>query len=208
MSAGRCFLKAVRSKVKVLNKKELRRLILSRRESLSTAEVEEKSRAITFRLLAMPVFQQAKTVMAYIQFRREVQTTAIIAAALQAGKRVAVPVTDTVGKRLIPSLLCDPERDLAPGAYGILEPKPEAIRPLVAGEIDLVLVPGVVFDLHCNRIGYGGGYYDRFLPSTGKNCCWLALAFELQLVERIPVEEFDLPVHMVVTEERVLVREG
>jgi 5-formyltetrahydrofolate cyclo-ligase len=121
------------------------------------------------------------------------------------GKRVCIPKALPKSRELIPSLLLDWGEDLDPGAYEIPEPRSGALRPIEASEIDLLIVPGVAFDLKGNRLGYGGGYYDRFFPLLRPQTPLVALAFELQIVSWVPVEEWDQQVHCIVTEERVIV---
>ncbi|MDK2887822.1 MAG: 5-formyltetrahydrofolate cyclo-ligase [Thermoanaerobacter sp.] len=187
-----------------MNKSELRKDVLKARGSLSPEEIAEKSGRILRRVLSLEEFQRARTLMAYVDFRNEVQTGALIMESMARGKRVAVPLTDVASKRLVPSLLLDFPGDLAPGTWGILEPRPECLRPLEPEELDLVIVPGVAFDLQGNRLGYGGGFYDRFLPRTRPDTLWLALAFEVQIRPHILTGPYDCPVHILVTEERVV----
>ncbi|WP_245574381.1 5-formyltetrahydrofolate cyclo-ligase [Desulfovirgula thermocuniculi] len=187
-----------------MSKSELRREVLKARSRLSPLEVAQKSELITRRVLSLGEFRRARTIMAYVDFRNEVKTGELIRASMAMGKRVAVPLTDLQHKRLIPSLLQDFPGDLAPGAWGILEPRPGSLRPLEPEELDLVIVPGVAFDEKGNRLGYGGGFYDRFLPQTRPGTVWLALAFELQICPEISPGPHDCPVHLIVTEERVI----
>ncbi|MBC7107014.1 MAG: 5-formyltetrahydrofolate cyclo-ligase, partial [Firmicutes bacterium] len=159
----------------------MRKRILAARGALPPGEVAERSARIVARLMDLPEYRAARTVMAYLDFRSEVQTGALVRAALAQGKRVAVPVTQVAARRLIPSLLARYPEEVAPGTWGIPEPRPECVRPIPPDEIDLVVVPGVAFDPAGNRLGYGGGFYDRFLPLTGPDCFWVSPAFELQL---------------------------
>lgn len=185
-------------------KRELRKNILKERMSLTPEEVKSKSNIIAKHLFDMPEFKSSNTIMLYIGFRNEVSTEDIIHKALEAGKRVLIPITDLVNTRLIPSELINYPGDLTTGTYGILEPKAQCVRPVNSQEIDLVLVPGVAFDLTGNRLGYGGGFYDRFLPTTKTDAVFVALAFELQIKEEVYPEPHDYPVPYVITEERVI----
>ncbi len=187
-----------------MQKKELRKSMLANRMGQSDAEVAEKSRNIAERLRALPEFEQAGVVMFYLDFRKEVQTGALIADCLAKGKRVVIPITDQANTALIPSELKDFPGDLTSGTWGILEPKPDRVRPVDPQEIDLVVVPGVSFDPNGNRLGYGGGFYDRFLLRTKPDATFVALAFELQIMDDVYPEEHDHPVHYVITEDRVL----
>jgi len=190
-----------------LNRSEVRQAVLKSRMSLSPDQVHEKSRVITGRILSMEAYLRSRSLMVYVDFRNEVQTGDLIAHALAAGKRVSVPITDVKGKRLTPSRLLDYPGDLTPGAWGILEPGPGCVRPVDPAELDLVVVPGVAFDTGGNRLGYGGGFYDRFLPRTGSGAVYIAPAFELQVVEHVFPGDHDIPIHFIVTEERIITGE-
>jgi len=184
-------------------KRAVRKEILKKRMSLSSEEVAAKSKAIAEKVMALPVFAEAKTIMAYVPFRNEVDTSPIIAQAMSMGKRVVIPISDTSNMRLIPSELRDYPGDLTEGTYGILEPKPDCVRPRDANEIDLVLVPGVAYDFCGNRLGYGAGFYDRFLDSLPRAKS-VALAFNLQVLDNAYPEPHDHPVQFVITEEQVI----
>jgi len=185
-------------------KKQLRKEIILNRMAQPDDVVAEKSARITENVKSLPKFQQAGLVMFYLDFRKEVATGELIKYCLANGKRVIVPITDTRNTRLIPSELNDYPGDLAEGTWGILEPKPDRVRPVEPVEIDFVIVPGVAFDIKGNRLGYGGGFYDRFLRQTRPDTVFAALAFELQIRENVYPEEHDYPVHYVITEERVI----
>lgn len=141
-------------------------------------------------------------VFAYFSVRSEVQTFDIIRQALRAGKRVALPVSISRGRRLIFREVTDFKADLKPGLLGIPEPKPS--RPRVAPrEADLIIVPGVAFDRRGYRLGTGGGFYDRFLRRVTRPAR-VGLAFEAQLVDKVPHAEHDERVDYIVTERRVI----
>lgn len=187
-----------------MSKNELRNSVIAARNKLTAEEIKDKSAAVTKRFLELAEYRRAGTVMAYVDFRNEVQTGSIINDALRRGKRVVVPITDVANKKLTPSQILDFPGDLEPGAWDILEPRPGCVRPVPADEIDLVIVPGVAFDTAGNRLGYGGGFYDRFLLTTKPGCVFAALAFEMQIRPNVYPGEYDLPIHMLVTEERVM----
>lgn len=187
-----------------LSKGELRRNVLKQRAAMSRSLVEEKSAAIIKRIVIREEYLKARSVMAYVDFRNEVRTGALIGRCLGDGKRVSVPITDIANKLLTPSEILRYPEDLAPGAWGILEPAPGFVRPVDPLEIDLVIIPGVAFDLNGDRLGYGGGFYDRFLPRTRPDTVFIAPAFELQIKENVYPGPHDCPVHILVTEERVM----
>ncbi|CCO08075.1 5-formyltetrahydrofolate cyclo-ligase [Desulforamulus hydrothermalis] len=190
-----------------MDKNTLRKQMLAARSSLTEQARQDKSRRITEQLLALPCYQTARTVMAYLDYRSEVATELLITHALQAGKRLAVPVVNRQDKTMLPSLLENFPQDLVPGPYGIRQPAPGSIRPVPVQELDLVLVPGVAFDARGNRLGYGGGYYDRFLPRLRPDARAVGLAYQLQLSGCLSscLGPHDQPVHMVITEKGVLV---
>lgn len=187
-----------------MEKKELRKQILAARMAQSDTEVAEKSRRIAEKLKGLPEFKEAGVIMFYLDFRKEVQTGEVIAECLARGKRVVIPITDTVNTALIPSELMEFPGDLTSGTWGILEPKADRVRPADPQEIDLVVVPGVSFDPNGNRLGYGGGFYDRFLLRTKPGTTFVALAFELQIKNDVHPEPHDHPVHYVITEDRLI----
>ncbi len=185
-------------------KRELRKQILAERMALSNEEATAKSQKIAKKLEELPEFGKAGLIMFYLDFRNEVQTTELLKRALAEGKRVVIPITVRETSTLIPSEIINFPDDLTSGTWGILEPKKECVRPIDPSEIDMVIVPGVSFDPKGNRMGYGGGFYDRFLLRTKPGATFVALAFELQIRENVHPEEHDHPVHYVITEERAI----
>ncbi|ABB13654.1 5-formyltetrahydrofolate cyclo-ligase [Carboxydothermus hydrogenoformans] len=185
------------------DKKVLRKEILNKRAAQTPAEIAAKSSRILTLLKAFAPYQQARTVMVYLDFRGEVKTREIIRDLWAYGKKVVIPVTVLSEKKLLPVYLRD-FGDLVEGTYGILEPKEEARTIAEPEVIDLVLVPGVAFDLKGNRLGYGAGFYDRFLPNLQPAVKKVALAFELQIVPKIPTGPHDIPMDYIITEERII----
>lgn len=172
--------------------------------AMTQIEVAEKSSRILERLLKLEEYRQADTIMVYLSVRNEVSTVELIKRAMSQGKRVAAPVTDIINRRLTPSVLSDYPGDLHPGPWNIPEPKPGCLRPVGTEELDLVIVPGVAFDEKGNRLGYGGGFYDRFLKGAGPGAVCVALAFEQQVRRDVYPEPHDFPVSLIVTEERLI----
>lgn len=186
-----------------MDKTRLRERIIVQRLSLDAQEVERKSRAIVGRLMGLAVFRRATTIFCYVAFRNEVETRGFIQESLAAGKRVAVPLVDRANRRLLPIEIVGLD-DLAPGTWGIPEPKPGTGRAVDPRSIDLAVVPGVAFDRWGNRVGYGGGFYDRFLPGLRPGSWAVGLAYRFQIVEDLAPDPTDVPVHCVVTEEEVI----
>ncbi|MGM0396658.1 MAG: 5-formyltetrahydrofolate cyclo-ligase [Bacillota bacterium] len=185
-----------------MDKKTIREAILKERSKLSESVHQSYSRKIIDLLKATKYYKDAKVIMCFVSFLDELDTHTFIKEALSEGKRVVVPIAVHKTKELIPSELKD-FKELEPGYYDILTPKKEFIRPVAQSEIDLVVVPGVAFDSYGYRIGYGGGYYDRFLSSIVRTVPKIAVGFALQLVSSIPRESFDIPVDMIITEKGV-----
>ena len=105
---------------------------------------------------------------------------------------------------MIPLLIQNPEKDLVPGYYGIPEPDPQKSLRVDPREIDAAVIPGSVFDIHGGRLGYGGGYYDRFLVNDAPQAKRIGLAFEMQVVENVPVQPHDQPLDILITEKRTV----
>ncbi|MFZ5597066.1 MAG: 5-formyltetrahydrofolate cyclo-ligase [Bacillota bacterium] len=187
-----------------MDKDEMRQQMLARRKTIDQEQVDRMSRAIMERLISTVEYGRAGSLMIYVDFRNEVRTGELIAHALNAGKRVSVPVTHVKDKKLTPSSILSYPGDLEPGTWGIMEPRQSCFRPLDPGELDMVIVPGVAYDLQGNRLGYGGGFYDRFLPRTRPGTVFLAPAFEMQIVDNAFPGCYDVPVHIIVTEKRII----
>lgn len=188
-------------------KADIRKCILDKRKELSAEIVLEKSRRILKGLTLLDSYQNAGTVMCYMDFRNEVMTSEIIENCLALGKRVAIPCSvmtpeGHAGLRIY--TINNPNCDVCPGKYGILEPDREKLEELRPEEIDMVLVPGVVFDINKFRIGYGAGYYDRFLKTVKNSCFKAGLAFDLQVVDEVPAGSHDMQMDVVVTESRII----
>jgi len=182
-------------------KSELRRAVLTQRDALPLTERLRRSQAAAERFLALPEFVQARVVMLFVSFGSEIETRPIITAALAAGKRVVAPRADPQRRALTPCEVRDLDRDLAPGAHGIEEPRRHCPAVDLA-EIDVVAVPAVAWSEDGYRLGYGGGYYDRFLPKVGRALA-VGLGLELQVVPELPQGPHDQPVEVLVTEEHV-----
>ncbi|MGB9712020.1 MAG: 5-formyltetrahydrofolate cyclo-ligase [Dissulfurimicrobium sp.] len=182
----------------------LKKSILSKRDGLSPDVIFRKSGRIAEVLDSIPDYRDAALPFIYVSFRSEVATHGLIKERLAKGLAVAVPFTDIKNKRIIPFLIRNWERDLGPGSYGILAPDPsraEAVRP---GLLDIIIVPGSVFDRRCGRYGYGGGYYDRFLAQEALCALRIGLAFQLQLVKEMPLAPHDQKMDLIVTENEVI----
>ena len=182
------------------SKNELRKRILKIRNNMSKEDVEKNSRAITDRITSLDIYKQSKVVFIYMDFKNEVMTSNLIRHMLSEKKRVVIPYTDTINTVLIPSEITR-EADLKLNPFGYYEPK--NISPVNIEEIELVIVPGVVFDKNLNRIGFGKGYYDKILNKLKPSAKKLAVAHEFQVLEIIPAEEHDVKMDMIITEKNI-----
>ena len=189
-------------------KNELRRQAHSSRNAQQNKD--ELSRRIVGAFMALPEYATAETVMFYIDVRSEVRTRNDLELALQSGKKIVVPWCNDNGELELFHLASMDE--LEPGMYRILEPKQELRRlpekQVSVSELDLIMVPGVGFDERGGRMGHGKGYYDKLLEHARPDTPLIALAFECQMFEEIPVAEHDVFMDRIVTEERVCAGRG
>jgi 5-formyltetrahydrofolate cyclo-ligase len=191
-------------------KKTLRDILIKKRDGIDQRKKGIKERNIKKRLFDSEYFRNAKTILFYASFRSEVGTIKCIDHALRLGKRIALPVIDRVHKRLRLYEIKDIS-ELETNSMGIPEPVATRTRGIKLNEIDLAIIPGIGFDMAGNRLGYGAGYYDRLLAYKKKNPVGIrghipaiALAFEEQIVEKIPAEPHDIKVDIIITDERTI----
>jgi 5-formyltetrahydrofolate cyclo-ligase len=187
-----------------MNKSELRKMIIGLRDQLLPGEIREKSLLIAERLYSLPAYRDAEKVMFFISFGSEVDTRSMVEETIRRGKLALAPKALPETRKLVPSQIVDWDRDLVPGAYGIPEPGIDRLRPHSPETIDILIVPGVAFDQKGNRLGYGGGYYDRFFELLRPGTPLVALVFDLQIQAEIPVDEWDRRVDYIITEKRVI----
>lgn len=181
------------------SKARLRQECLERRLSIRPEQVAARSGAILQRLVALREYAEAELVHTYVaSVDNEVETDGLIRLALEEGKRVAVPVVEP-GCRVLRHAEIRDLGELRTGHWGLRQPPAERARWLEdAAAIDLVIVPGLAFDLRGHRLGFGGGYYDRFL--SGVSATTVGLTFACLLLEAVPLDPWDVPVDLVVTE--------
>ena len=188
-------------------KKTIREQAHANRNALP--DKDERSRLICERLVALPEYQRARTVMYYVDVRSEVRTRHYLPTALRHDKRIVVPYC--VEGELELFLLRDMD-ELAIGMYRILEPKAELRnlpdKRVTVEELDLIIVPGVAFDRNGGRMGHGFGYYDKLLQHARPDTPLVALAFECQLFPEIPTEAHDVFMDKIITEANVYCGRG
>lgn len=175
-----------------MNKQELRKAIRARKRAMTEEEIERRSRSLCQKFLESDAYRACRTLYGYLPYNQEVRTLPILAQALADGKQVAVPKVYGDDMKFI--VLADLTQ-VSKGYAGI--PEPIADAPVAEDETALVLMPGLAFDPQGHRIGYGGGFYDKFL-SREPNHPTLALCYEFQMVEHLETEEFDIPVDTVI----------
>jgi len=182
-----------------MTKAQLRKRFLRKLQQQEEVVRNRQSEALRRKVLHLAVFRSAKTVCCYVALPYEVQTGRLIEDMIRLGKRVVVPKASRITGQLMLSEIRDPKTDLAPGAFGVLEPTLAAWRPVEARELDLVLVPGLAFDREGGRLGHGYGYFDRFLPRLPHRTKKVGLAYRMQILDRLPSASHDFPVQVTLT---------
>jgi len=182
------------------NKASLRKEILAKRDSIPPVVKKVKDKSIEARLFLLPEFTTAKTIFFFASFRSEVDTVGMIRRALDEGKRVLLPRVEghNLGLYEIKSL-----DELVPGYMNI--PEPFVLtddRKITINDINAVIIPGAAFDETGNRIGYGGGFYDRLLAQLQKSVPVIAPTYEEQVIDVVPAEPHDQKVSIIVTDSR------
>jgi 5-formyltetrahydrofolate cyclo-ligase len=186
-------------------KSQIRADALRIRKTIPPDTLRALSSRVEANLLSLREYQDAHLLISYCAKADEVQTRSIIEGALAAGKRVAVVVTDVPSKTLSFSEIMSFDEELAPGPFGILEPRRGLLRPVSLSQADLVLMPLVAWDMAGGRLGYGVGYFDRALAGTlDGRPTKVGLALESQRADQIPISTHDVALDLIVTEERVV----
>jgi 5-formyltetrahydrofolate cyclo-ligase len=181
-------------------KAELRWQMLDQRDAMDESVRAQLNRNITGKLLALPEYVKAKTILAYMNIGSEFDTREFVRDVLASGKMLALPKVNKGKKILELYLVKNPATELRVGVWGIAEPDETLCQRIAIDEVDFVLLPGLVFDARGYRIGYGGGYYDKLLFGRHTQTRLVAAAYSLQLVKAIPVLSHDITVDQVVTE--------
>lgn len=181
-------------------KKEIRTEVKKHRREATPEQIRADSNAICEKFLSLSEYKEAAIVFAYMDCKNEVETKMVIEQCWKDGKTVAVP---KVFGKIMKYYVIHSYDDLEEGYYGIPEPKYEQLQEIVCEE-GLMILPGVAFDVSRHRVGYGGGFYDRYLeehPDMKK----IAFAFEFQMFEEVPFEEFDRQPEKIITEKRIII---
>ena len=180
------------------NKKNLRYKIQIARDKIPEEIRIEKTRQIAANFIKTDEYRKAKAVLIYYPFRSELDTTIILKKAQKDGKKIILP--RVLGDRLDLYFVENLKTQLEKGNFGIMEPITNICKSASISDIDLAVIPGVCFDKNFNRIGYGGGFYDRLIPLLHKGIKKISLCFEMQVIDRIPVSCHDVKVDKIITE--------
>jgi len=183
-----------------VDKKSLRKIMKERLAALSDKEIKEKSEEITDRLFMSDEWKQAKTIGITISRPREVDTKRIIEKAWKFGKKVAVPKCYPEDKTMVFRLI-NSFSQLENVYYNLFEPIEKDTEEINKNDIDLIIVPGLAFSERGERLGFGGGYYDRFLMDYNNK--FLSLAFDIQIISMIPMDKHDIIIPKIITESHV-----
>ena len=186
-----------------MNKKDLRKEILQKRSLLTKENIIDYSDIILNTIINLDVYKDAKRIMCFVRMGTEVDTHPLIEQALSDGKSIVVPITvDATRELLLSDLFSLSELEVAD--HNIEVPKEEFVRLVDPETVDLILVPGLAFAKDGHRVGYGGGYYDRFLAKLDKSVPKLAIGFDLQVVDEVTTNKFDIAVDSLITEKRII----
>ena len=180
-----------------MDKKELRKIIRDRKHGYTPQQLQQLSAAITNALLSHPRIQAAHTILLYASMADEVKTGRLIKLLLEQGKTILLPVV--VDDHHMKICHYSHDSEMTTSSYGIQEPQEEAFTRY--DEIDVVIVPGLAFDLQNHRLGRGKGYYDHFLSET-PNIYKIGICFPFQIVDLVPTDDHDIPMDEVVYEDR------
>ncbi|MHB8828879.1 MAG: 5-formyltetrahydrofolate cyclo-ligase [Syntrophales bacterium] len=187
----------------IADKKELRKRILKIRNAMPSEERAAKSATIISMLTELDDIRRAATIMVFLNFGSEVQTDGLISWGWEMGKRIVAPLCCPEDRTMAPCVIND-FSDLETGHYGIREPIAAEVTVAPYEEIDVVLIPAVAFDRQGRRVGYGGGYYDRFLPLVSR-AARIGVVFSCQIVPEVHADLHDISAQMIVTEAGIIV---
>lgn len=185
-------------------KKVFRKNVISLRKQQTPDFVSVNSNIITETLLSLDCINNANNIMLYLDFNNEVRTGALIKKLFSLRKIVSSPITIIENKQLLPFQILDLDSSINIGVWNIREPNQKICPPVDIQDIDVVIVPAVAYDINCYRLGYGGGFYDRFLCKLKPNTITIGVAFDFQIFDDIPKEPHDAQLNYVITESRIL----
>jgi 5-formyltetrahydrofolate cyclo-ligase len=190
------------SKESVGVKTELRKIVLDKLDGMDESVRATASRTIVQEVIALAAYRESSVVLAYASFGSELQTDGFVRSVLDQGKTLVLPKVNRAKAFLDLYEVEDPERDLEAGVWGIPEPR-AGNRAVGLDAVEFVLVPGVAFDSRGGRLGHGAGFYDKLLGSSDRRPYLVAGAFENQMVEKVPVDQHDVLMDMVISESEI-----
>lgn len=182
----------------------LRAALRRRRQDLSPELVRADSARIRARLLSLERFAAARSVMLYVPARNEVDTWPLFDHFRARGTEVLLPRCRENHPGIMEAYAVTSREDLGPGCFGLVEPRADRARKVPAPAPEAILLPALGFDRRGYRLGFGGGYYDRFLPTLSCSPLLVGPAYAFQILERLPVEPWDCPVHLMATPDALL----
>ncbi|MCB2355099.1 5-formyltetrahydrofolate cyclo-ligase [Clostridium estertheticum] len=185
-------------------KNNLRKNMLIIRKNMPKQNACNFSKKIMDTIIGLPQFINCKNIMLYISFNNEVDTYKLATWCLNNNKTVIAPYCIKSNHKIVPFIINNLTTDLTKSTFGIMEPKYDILMNANIENIDLIIVPGVVFDEDCNRIGFGAGYYDRFLSMKTKNTITIGIAYDYQIIDKVPTDEYDVPLNFIITEKRII----
>ena len=183
-------------------KPQLRSEIKARLAHIDQVQRDEKSKRIRDLVVSSETFRDASVIMMFLSMPHEVDTTSMILHAWRQGKTIVVPKVSWQQRHMIPVEIKSLETGLATNGHGLRNPTEG--EPVPFEDIDLIITPGLAFDRNGNRLGRGGGYYDKFFATHEKETTKWAVAFSEQLVDKVPTADDDIPVDAVVTENEII----
>ena len=181
-----------------MDKKEIRKNMISKRDNILKEAKEIMDKNIILKLKESEYYKKSKNIFIYLGFGSEIDTMSYIQEFINEGKHIFIPRTDIKTKKMEAVEITSLE-GLKENKYGILEPD-DSKEEFCKNNLDLIILPGVAFDLVGKRIGYGGGYYDRYLENIDKKIIKVALIYDFQLLENVPAEEHDIKADYIITE--------
>lgn len=186
-----------------LSKKEYREEVLALRSQLDIHTKNQWDNIILDKLINSDYYKNSSVIFAFVSFRDEVDTHKFIKQALKDGKTICVPKVPSKKQGMETHIIKGFE-DLKEGYFGILEPI-DGCTKASPDDIDFILMPGVAFDLEGGRVGYGAGFYDKFLAKLNKDVPKIAIAYDFQLYEKVPTDEFDIKIDGIITNKDFLI---
>jgi len=185
-------------------KQELRQKLLRQLLSLAQEEIKRRSKNVEKKLSSLPIYKESKVIMVYYPLKGEVDILEEIRKTIKE-KRFCFPVMDLKANTLRAYEVRDLDQDFIPGPFGVMEPDIKKTKEVGIDEIDMVIVPGLGFDKQKNRLGRGGGFYDRFLKEITPSIKSVALAFKFQILENLPINlPTDQKVDTIVSEDFIV----